>query len=155
MRTFARLLTVAGFSLLLLSSAQAADLAAEDAAIRALDVEWLAAVNAKDATATAAFYAEDGQIMPSGAPAAVGREAITAVWQSFMGLPDFAMNFEPTRIVIAESGDVAWEIGFYDLSFTGESGPVSDHGKYVVTWTKVNGRWLVGADIFNSDGPQS
>ena len=152
MRKVTILLAAVVFGLMSVSAAHAADLAAEEAAIRALDVEWLAAVASGDAAATANFYAEDGQIMPTGTPAAQGREAVAAVWQSFMDLPDFKIHFEPTRIVVAESADVAWEIGFYDLSFTSENGPVSDHGKYVVTWTKVDGRWLVGADIFNSDG---
>lgn len=154
MRKLAVTIAAAVFGLMFVSSVQAADLAAEEAAIRALDVDWLATVASGDAVATANFYAEDGQIMPTGSPAAQGREAITAVWQSLMSLPDFSINFEPTRVVVAESADVAWEIGFYDLSFTGANGPVSDHGKYVVTWTKVDGQWLVGADIFNSDGAQ-
>ena len=153
MRKLTVAVAAAIFGLMFVPVAHAADLAAEEAAIRALDVEWLATVASGDAAATANFYAEDGQIMPTGTPAAQGRAAIASVWQSFMDLPDFSIHFEPTRIVVAESADVAWEIGFYDLSFTGESGPVSDHGKYVVTWTKVDGRWLVGADIFNSDGP--
>jgi uncharacterized protein (TIGR02246 family) len=154
MRKLIGFLAAATIGALLLSSAQAADLAAEETAIRNLDNQWLEAVAAGDAASTAAFYAEDGQIMPTGSPAAQGREAVAAVWQSLMDLPDFSLIFAPTRIVIAESADVAWETGTYDLSFTSESGPVADHGKYVVTWTKVNGRWLVGADIFNSDGPQ-
>lgn len=154
MRKLAVTIAAAVFGLMFVSSVQAADLAAEEAAIRALDVDWLATVASGDAVATANFYAEDGQIMPTGSPAAQGREAIAAVWQSLMSLPDFSINFEPTRVVVAESADVAWEIGFYDLSFTGANGPVSDHGKYVVTWTKVDGQWLVGADIFNSDGAQ-
>jgi uncharacterized protein (TIGR02246 family) len=154
MRRITGVIAAAALGLLLLSSAEAADLAAEETAIRNLDAEWLEAVQAGDAAGAAAFYAEDGLIMPTGSPAAEGREAVAAVWQSLMDLPDFDIDFAPTRIVIAESADVAWEVGFYALSFTGDSGPVADRGKYVVTWQKVDGRWLVGADIFNSDGPQ-
>jgi ketosteroid isomerase-like protein len=47
-----------------------ADQAADAAAIEALDARWVATVATKDASATAAFYAEDGMIMPTGAPVA-------------------------------------------------------------------------------------
>jgi len=152
-KTIACLLAIAfAAALLPQGSARAGDMAAEEAQIRALDTAWVETVASGDAVATAAFYAEDGMIMPTGSPAAQGREAVAAVWQSLMGLPDFSLTFAPTNIVIAESADVAWETGTYDLAFTGESGPVADRGKYVVTWKKVDGQWLVGADIFNSDG---
>jgi uncharacterized protein (TIGR02246 family) len=135
------------------ASAGAADLMAEAKAIRALDAEWVGVVASKDPEATAAFYAEDGVIMPPGAPALEGREAVAGAWANLFALPDFALVFWPTRLVVADSADVAWEIGAYRLSFTGDGGPVTDEGKYVVAWKKVDGRWLVGADIFNSNGP--
>lgn len=147
-------LAVLALAVTLALPTRAADPAAEEQAIRALDAQWLEAVQRKDAAATAAFYAEDGAIMPSGAPASVGREAVAAAWAGFFGMPGFKLTFAPTRVVVAQSGDVAWEIGTYELGFDAEGGPVTDKGKYVVTWQKVDGAWLVGADIFNSDGPQ-
>jgi ketosteroid isomerase-like protein len=61
-------------------AAGAADPRADEQQIRALDEQWVAAVARKDAVATAAFYAEDGAILPANAPMAKGREAIAAVW---------------------------------------------------------------------------
>jgi ketosteroid isomerase-like protein len=68
-------------------------------------------------------------------------------------LKAFALTFEPTRIAVAQAGDVAYDIGTYSLAFDGGQGPVRDRGKYVVVWRKVSGDWKVAADIFNSDGP--
>ena len=129
-----------------------ADSKADEARIRTLIGAWLAAVAAKDAGATADFYAADGMIMPPGSPAAQGHEAVAAVWNGFYQLKDFQLVFTPTSITIAEAGDVAYDIGTYDLSFTGDAGKVTDHGKYVVVWKKVDGDWKAAADIFNSDG---
>jgi uncharacterized protein (TIGR02246 family) len=135
-----------------IASAQSVDLAADEAAIRALDVDWVNAVAAKDAAATAAFYTMDGAIMPAGSPMAEGPDAIAAVWQSLFDLPGFSLTFEPTLIEIGAAGDVAYDIGTYALAFDGDQGPVQDNGKYVVVWKKVDGVWKVRADIFNSNG---
>jgi uncharacterized protein (TIGR02246 family) len=130
----------------------AGDSKAEEQRIRDLDVKWVAAVAAKDAEATAAFYADDGRIMPQNAPASEGPAAVAEVWKGFFQLQDFALTFEPTHIAVAEAGDIAYDIGTYSLAFTGEKGPVQDVGKYVVVWKKVGGGWKVAADIFNSNG---
>jgi uncharacterized protein (TIGR02246 family) len=129
-----------------------ADAKPEHVRIRELDAQWVEAIRAKDAQACAAFYAEDGRIMPQNAPGAQGTEAIAEVWRGFFLLKDFALTFEPTRIVVAQAGDVAYDIGSYSLAFEGEQGLVRDRGKYVVVWRKVGSDWKVAADIFNSDG---
>ena len=94
-------------------TSSAADLAAEEKRIRELDVKWVAAVAAKDAKATAAFYADDGRIMPQNAPAAEGPNAVGEVWNGLFQLKDFALTFEPTNIAVAEAGDIAYDIGTY------------------------------------------
>ena len=136
----------------LLTGCGRTDVAAEEAKIRDLDKKWVAAVGAKDATASANFYAVDGVIMPAGAPIAQGRSAIASVWKGFLGLKNFDLTFAPSEVTIASSGDIAYEIGTYALGFDGDKGPVKDVGKYVVVWKKVEGAWQVAADIFNSDG---
>ena len=134
------------------SSTVRADGKPEHARIHELDAQWVEAVRAKDAHACAAFYADDGWIMPQNSPGAQGTEAIADVWRGFFRLKDFALTFEPTRIVVAQAGDIAYDIGSYSLAFDGEQGPVRDRGKYVVVWRKVRGDWKVAVDIFNSNG---
>jgi uncharacterized protein (TIGR02246 family) len=129
------------------------DVGAEEAKIRDLDKKWVAAVGAKDATASANFYAVDGVIMPAGQPIAQGRSAIASVWKGLLGLKNFDLTFAPSEVTVGSAGDIAYEIGTYALSFDGDKGPVKDVGKYVVVWKKVEGNWQVAADIFNSDGP--
>jgi len=63
------------------------------------------------------------------------------------------LTFAPTSIVVASGGDMAYDIGTYNLSFDSDKGPVKDAGKYVVVWKKVDGDWKVAAGIFNSNGP--
>ncbi len=101
---------------------------------------------------TREFYADDGAFLPPGAPIAEGRQAIAAAWGRFYKLANFELTFAPTRITIAQSGDVAFEVGTYSLAFDGDQGRVQDKGKYVVAWKKAGGAWKAAADIFNSDG---
>ncbi len=133
------------------SVAHAAGAATEEQRIRDLDKQWVAAVAKKDVAAITAFYAEDGAILPAGAPMAQGRDAIAKVWGSLVGLKNFALTFAPTKVTVARSRDVAYEVGTYALTFDGDKGPVRDAGKYVVTWKKIKRVWKVTADIFNSN----
>ena len=49
----------------------------------------------------------------------------------------------------AISGDAAWETGTWTA--TDKSGATADMGKYVTAYRKKDGKWLIAADIWNSD----
>jgi uncharacterized protein (TIGR02246 family) len=140
-------------SLLIATIAVHADTSADEQKIRELDQKWVAAVQAKDAAASAAFYAADGALLAAGAPMAKGAAAVRAMWQQLLGMKNINLTFAPTDVVVSSGGDMAYDIGTYQLSFDSDKGPVKDVGKYVVVWKKVGTDWKVAADIFNSDGP--
>ena len=98
------------------------------------------------------MYSADGLFMPTGAPPVEGPAAIREAWAGLLAIPGISMSFGPTRIEVAESGDVAIDIGTYSLSFDdGNGGRVEDEGKYVIAWRKIDGEWKVTADIFNTN----
>jgi uncharacterized protein (TIGR02246 family) len=131
------------------------DVAAEEQAIRDVNSQMLAAAAAKDAAALASFFATDGRVMMDNAPAAVGTAAVAEAWGGMLQLPGASLTWTPTLIRVANSGDLAYDVGTYTLSFDGPDGKVTDNGKYVTVWTKVDGQWKVAADIGNSDLPAS
>jgi len=134
------------------STSSLTDRSADEAAIRKLDVAWSHAAETKDLEGTVAPYAADGSVLPFNAPIATGDVAIRQVWSSLMTKPGFHLTFTPTKIVIAESGDMAWEVGTFELKLNDAQGnPMTMLGKYVVTWKKLGGTWKVAADIFNTD----
>lgn len=133
----------------------AVDVAAEEQAIRDLDNQMLAAAAAKDAAAVAAFFAPDGRSMLDNAPAAVGTAAIAEAWGAMLQAPGATLTWTPTLIRVANAGDLAYDLGTYTFSFDGPDGRVTDTGKYVTVWTKVDGQWKIAADIGNSDLPES
>jgi ketosteroid isomerase-like protein len=68
-------------------------------------------------------------------------------------LPGLSFTFQPQTIKVAHSGDLAYEIGTYSLSYDGDQGRVQDMGKYLVVWEKVDGDWKAMVDTDNSDLP--
>ncbi len=139
--------------LLAVTTVKAADRAADAQRIRELGAAWVAAVGAKDIAAIKNLYTADGLFMAPNAPPSQGRQAIGEAWRGLLQLPGIVLTFGATRIEVSESGDLAYDVGTYALGFDAESRRVSDHGKYVVVWKKVEGEWKVAADIFNSNLP--
>ena len=84
-----------------------------------------------------------------------GRDAIRAVWTQLLGAPNLSLGWTPTSVEVAQAGDMAHEIGSYQLAMDGPNGRIEDDGKYVVVWRKWDGRWQVAADMFNSSRPLS
>ena len=116
------------------------------AAIAAVNENFMAAFKRGDAAGLANFYTENGQLLPTGRDFVTGRAAIQAFWQAAMDMGRKTVRLE---IVEAEGhGDTAIEIGKYTLSW--EAGNVMDRGKYVVIWKQEGGQWKLHRDIWNS-----
>lgn len=125
---------------------------ADIAKIRALTAEFARAAVARSDSATAAQYTEDAVFMPPNQPAVEGRTAIQAWMKAFPPMSGFRL----TVLEVDGYGDVAYERGRYALTFAaaGRTPAVSDHGKFLaIRRRQADGRWLMVADIFNSDVP--
>jgi uncharacterized protein (TIGR02246 family) len=135
------------------SIAQKSNPNADEQAIRKLDKDWSAAAQSKDVDKTISFYADDASAFPFNAPIATGKEQIRQMWSHLTSTPGFALNFGPTRIEVAKSGDLAYDVGTFALTLNDAQGnAATEAGKYVVVWKKQpNKQWKVVADIFNTD----
>jgi ketosteroid isomerase-like protein len=129
------------------------DVAADEAAIRAINPAWFAAHAKGDADAVAALYAEDAVVAAPGLPLGRGRAAIremiaadiaasVAAGISFRGgaSPEFGL-----------SGDLGWESN--TLMILDKSGATLDTGKYLTVYARRDGRWMIVRDMWNSDSP--
>jgi ketosteroid isomerase-like protein len=128
-------------------------MSADERAIRKLDKEWSAVTQSKDAGTMLVYYADDASAFPFNAPIATGKEQIQKVWTGLMAMPGFSLSFGPTKIEVAKSGDLAYDVGTFELKFNDANGsPTTEIGKYVVVWRKQpDQQWKVVADIFNTD----
>jgi ketosteroid isomerase-like protein len=126
--------------------------ASDEQVIRDIDTSWSKAAGAKDLDKVLAVYADDASLLPPNAPIATGTAAIRSVWSQLMASPGYSLSFAPNKVVISKSGDVAYEIGTFQLTLDDALGkPETSVGKFVVVWEKRGGQWRAVADIFNDD----
>lgn len=125
----------------------------DEQTIRDLDAQWSRSAEQKDAAKFASFYSETGSAFPFNAPIAAGSAKVQELWTALMSKPGFSLHFAPTRIEVARSKDMAYDIGTFELQLNDEKGaPMTIPGKYVVVWKKQkDGQWKAEADIFNTD----
>jgi ketosteroid isomerase-like protein len=129
------------------------DVAVEERLIREAGKAWLAAEVAKDIPKIVSFYAEDAIEMASNTPLIQGRDAIRQWYESWLAPAGVAMTFETQEVVVAPSGDLAYERGTYRFTQDSPRGATEDVGKYLTVWKKVEGKWQVAVDAANSDRP--
>lgn len=126
-------------------------LSADESAIEQIYSVWNDAIRAKDAEAVAALYAEDAVKLVPNLPLLEGRQEIESYYAGLFEVPDFRSTFGPTRIVVADGGDLAYDHGTYTASWTGEAGPAEEVGKYVSVWRRIDGGWRLAVDMDNPD----
>jgi uncharacterized protein (TIGR02246 family) len=130
--------------------------AADEAAIHSLVKEWSASAEAKDPEKFTSFYAEDATVMFEDALDISGKTAIREAIGGIMQDPNFALSFAANKVVVARSGDLAYETGTYSMSMSdSKKRPSTEKGNYVVVWQKqADGAWKVVVDTPVSDPPQ-
>ena len=110
------------------------------AAIEALTADYTAAVQAGDAAAISALHAADAILLPPNEPSLRGREAVDAYLAAFHAEP-LDQTFTTEDVVVAESGDLAYEVGTWD------------GGKYLTVWRRTPDGWRIAADAWSDDAP--
>jgi ketosteroid isomerase-like protein len=121
--------------------------------LRDLDAQWAKAAASKDVEQTIAYYSDDAIVLPPNATSAATKEAIRNVWKDVFASPGLVISWQPTRVEVGKSGDMAWVRGTYELTMNDASGkPINDRGKYLEVWEKQSdGNWKCAADMWNSD----
>lgn len=103
--------------------------------------DYEAAWSKKDAAALAALFAEDGFVLPNGAPPVRGRAAIQKHYTGHGG------PLSLRAIAYAAEGGVGYILGGYT-----DAAGKPDIGKFTLTLRKGSeGRWLIVSDMDNSN----
>ena len=109
---------------------------------------WEVAFNRGDAAAVVNLYADDAQLVMSGATPVRGKAAIRAA------IEEMIKSGAKVRIGAEQnrgSGGLAYVSGPYSV-LAHEGGPVLESGSYVEVWSQHNGQWLIDLDV-NASGP--
>ncbi|MCH7920894.1 MAG: DUF4440 domain-containing protein [Planctomycetes bacterium] len=112
-----------------------------------LDRSWVADFAEGDIEGIMSYHATNAIQMPPGAPPVVGAEAVRAAWQGMIDTEGLEATWEPTEVIVAPSGDMAYDYG--TLTLTMPDGTVAPM-KYAVVWVRESGEWKVAVDMFNS-----
>ncbi|MCJ9429061.1 YybH family protein [Kordiimonas marina] len=99
------------------------------------------------------YLAADAVKLDGGAFAVQGHDAIM---KGFEGLPkDFKLTWWPKDGMVAESEDLAYTWGRYEVSYTAKDGTSkTGYGKYTTVWAKRGDDWKAILDTGNpSPGP--
>ncbi|PYQ48758.1 MAG: DUF4440 domain-containing protein [Acidobacteria bacterium] len=131
------------------TTARAQDAARARPAIEAANEKFSEAVAKGDAAALAAMYTTDAEAFPPSSDVVKGRAAIEKLWKSVLDSGIAAADLVTTDV--DSTGILASEAGTYAMKT--KAGAVADRGKYVVTWKKVGGRWMLHRDIWNTSLP--
>jgi uncharacterized protein (TIGR02246 family) len=123
--------------------------------LRTLDAKLGQAVDAKDAAAIAAFYADDAILMPTAEPVVRGKAAITEEWKHILAIPAFQNESKLGGVEVASAGDLAYTYGSYRAKLMGEDGKLAtEPGKWLTIWKKQpDGGWRIVVESYNTDVP--
>jgi len=126
--------------------------AADETALREITPTWLNSYNAGDADAIAALYADDAVLMPPHATVARGKTAIREfIAKDSAGAKSAGVKLVPGAETVGVNGDWGWNSGSYTAQDS--SGKTVDSGSYLSVSHKVDGKWLLVRDTYNSDQP--
>lgn len=111
-----------------------------DQVLKDYEKAWIA----KDTAALAKLFTSDGMALPSGQVPAQGEESIRKAYSQSVGSP---LNLRP--VAYSASGELAYVIGGW-----GGAANKPEFGKFVLVLRRVAGRWLIVADMDNSNIPR-
>lgn len=132
----------------------APDTSADEAAIKAQEVQWAADWKAKDAGKIAAHYDAAASALQPMTPAMVGSAAIATGLGEAVKDPALKVDFTNQSVTVAASGDLAYSRGKFTQTATDPKTkkPVSLHGAYVTVWRKqADGSWKAVADAASEE----
>jgi len=121
--------------------------------VRKANQAWVEAERAHDLDGIMPYIAENAVFQPPAAKAVRGREAVREFYKEFLKLPFSEFDATPDEILVADSGDLAMDIGHLRFVFETDGGQVRSQGKYLAVWQKAGGEWKCIALSFSDDAP--
>ena len=129
------------------------DPVADEAAIRAVDSQMVAALRARDLDGWLDFLAEDARILPPNVPAVEGKTAIRELISGLLSLPDFSVTHHPGVITVGGGGDIAYISYSYELTVPdSQGGSITETGKNISIFRKqADGSWKLVVDMWSTN----
>ena len=108
-----------------------------------------AAIKAHDPAAMARLWLEDVLVVRSTGAQITGRQGNQErMAQQFATRPDTIYVRQPTTIDVYLPWEMASERGEWTARWTEPDGVVDTSGTYMAQWRRVNGQWLIRAELY-------
>ena len=127
-----------------------ADTAGAAQEVEQAEQAMLAAFQAKDAARLTSHYTSDAVVALPGEAALKGNEAIGRANARDLADPNFKLTFANEKTEVASSGDLAYTIGTFNVTYTNPETkqPQDGAGNYITVFKKqADGSWKAAADF--------
>jgi ketosteroid isomerase-like protein len=117
--------------------------------LQALNTQWDAAFNAKQADQVAAMYDDAAAVIPAGAAQVSGKAAVLAFWTNTIaqGIIDHKLEM----VEAGESGDMAFQRGLWSAAVVNDQGErqVFSGNVHLLYRRQADGAWKALTHIWN------
>lgn len=121
--------------------------------IHDFSTQWNDMSMTKNLEGMVALYAADTLWLPPNAVLSSGTTEVRNTYARLFQAPNMQLVHTTEKISVAQSGDLATEIGRYNIQLDTPQGLFKDEGKYMFLLSRVEGEWKIAADMFNSSIP--
>ena len=131
------------------------DLEADRKILSEIHVKMLVDQNT-DVNEEMSYIAEDAVLVPPNGPLIEGKEVFEALIKNMkktewdIGKPGRGVK----TLEISASGDLAYDIGKYDIVNKTPEGPIRSKGHFVTLYKKIEGQWKFMGQIWNNIEPK-
>ena len=101
--------------------------------------------------ASLSYMSSDVVLHGEGAPPVIGIEAVRPVYDQFFAIPYVDLELLPRTVVVAASGDLAYDMGPFNFVIEGEGGQSILPAKSNIVWQKRDGNWKAVAVSFSTN----
>jgi len=117
-----------------------------------LSREWSQKLGEGEMELAFTVWADDAVMLPPNFPMLDGKVAIREYIERASQMPGFKISWEPLRVQVSDSGDMAYMIERNVIELDGTDGKkIVRHGKVVTVWRKNDdGKWKNVVDVWNS-----
>ena len=126
----------------------------EQNTLLASDAAWAKAASVGNVEEILRYWSEDAINYFPDKPPAKGKAAIAALVKQNRSNKGFSLNWKATEVHVADSGELGYTSGPFEIKLTLPSGvQVERTGHYVCIWRKeADGKWrcIVESSVFDS-----
>lgn len=116
------------------------------------DKAWSAAASAgKDVEAVVSFWSDNAVVVPPGAPAIVGKDAIRKFVAQSFETPGFHISWKTLNAAVSDDGTMGYLESENSIQMPGPDGnPVTRTGRAITVWRRgPDGSWKCVYDSWN------